>query len=409
MVLAACAGMWGGGILSYTVGLFVEPLQREFGWSRVEIMAGPGITALVCFLGAPFVGAQIDRLGARRLGIGGMIVLGLLVSCLGVVGPNIWSWLFTWFLLACAYCFLLPNIWASSVSGFFHAGRGVAMGITLCGSSLNSLVMPLYCYFLISHFGWRSAFLGLGGFLLIFIVPLLLLFLTSARDQARLGKREQRRSEATRLRDWKRHLLTRRFIQLALGAFLTAAVVPPLVINAVPVLTAGGLSRLDAAAIASLIGFTSILGRVGIGWLLDRIDGRIVAAAVVCLPVITAILLIKAPGSVPVATVAILFLGLALGAESDMVAYLTSRYFKLDHFAMLFGTVTALIALAGSGGPVVLSAVYDHFGSYVPALWATIPLCPLAALLFISLGPYPADANDRSEESRPKLSEATGN
>jgi len=109
----------------------------------------------------------------------------------------------------------------------------------------------------------------------------------------------------------------------------------------------------------------------------------------VCLPVFSSWLLIASPGSATAASAAVLILGLALGAELDLVAYLTSRYFRLENFGLLFGTIGGLITLAGGGGPWVISLVYDFHHSYLPVLWAISPMCLISAALFLFLGPYP--------------------
>jgi len=147
-----------------------------------------------------------------------------------------------------------------------------------------------------------------------------------------------------------------------------------------------------------MLGFAAITGRIIIGLLLDQMEGRVLAAIVVCLPVLTCSLLIATPGSVAGATAAILFLGLALGAEYDIVAYLTSRYFSLQNFGLLFGTLVGITTFAGITGPILLSAVYDSTKSYLPALWIALPLLPISALLFLLLGPYPGAAAIRHRE-----------
>ena len=134
-----------------------------------------------------------------------------------------------------------------------------------------------------------------------------------------------------------------------------------------------------------------------IGVLLDRFPGRLIAAVAVCLPIIGSLVLIAAPGSVPAAAVAVVIFGLALGAELDILAYLTSRYFKVASFGMLFGTIGGFIGLAGATGPVLLNAVYDATRSYELALWGILPVCLLSAMLFLLLGPYP----DQPKSSQP--------
>ena len=107
------------------------------------------------------------------------------------------------------------------------------------------------------------------------------------------------------------------------------------------------------------------------------------------MPIVGSLVLLGSPGSVPAAALAVVIFGLALGAELDILAYLTSRYFKLASFAMLFGTIGGFVGLAGSFGPVMLNTVYDATHSYTLALWGIIPVCLVSAILFLLLGPYP--------------------
>ena len=184
-------------------------------------------------------------------------------------------------------------------------------------------------------------------------------------------------------------MLTRRFLALTLAGFCFALVVVPAVVTMVPLLAANGISTGKAAAIASSVGLASIFGRLNIGLLIDRMPARFVAAGCACLPAVGYGILLARPGSAGAATVAALVLGLALGAELDILAYLVSRYFPIQNFGILFGAIGGFVTLAGSTGPMALNAVYDHTHSYQPALWALLPLCAVAALLFLTLGTYP--------------------
>lgn len=386
VVLAACLGVAAASTHSYSMGLFIEPLQREFGWSRAQISSGPAMTAVAAVLFTPFVGAMVDRIGPRWIAIGGTAAVLGLTCLLPLVGPGIATWYAMWVLLALLTPLVLPNIWATPVAGLFDKGRGLALGLTLAGSGLSSIVTPLLCFWLIDRFGWRTGFVGLAGFWAALALPLALAFLFGPRDQPQVAQAEVARPPAS---DWRGTLMTRRFAMLAAAALLFAAVVPAMVINLVPVLTWSGLPRGEAAGVASLVGVTAIVGRLVIGTLLDRFPARHLALVVTGLPVIACALLLSAHGSLPLATAAALMLGFSLGAEYDIVAYMASRYFPVGSFGLTFGTLAGVIAFAGLSGPMWTNAIYDATGSYQAALQVAMPLCPVAALLFFLLGPYP--------------------
>jgi len=81
-------------------------------------------------------------------------------------------------------------------------------------------------------------------------------------------------------------------------------------------------------------------------------------------------------------------IGLGLGAEADIIAYLLGRYFGLRSFGTAFGFAFGLFVLAGGIGPLLLGVAFDRFGSYRIALVAFCVATALAALIVGGLGPY---------------------
>ena len=390
VVLAACAGMGASTIISYSSSLFIEPLQHDFGWTRAQTMSGHSIASLVGVICAPFTGMFVDRFGPRRLGLAAVIAICSATALFSLAGPNIWGWRALWLPMSLAIILIQPSVWTAAITSFFAAGRGLALAVMLCGGSISSIITPPLTYFLIEHYGWRLAWVGLAAFWATLSVPLIYFFFTSAKDDARLHTTpdvKPPRPPAPSI--WQTGVLTRRFAQLLIAGVGIAGVAVTLGTSVVPLLSSNGLTRAQAAGIASMLGVSAIIGRLSIGALLDRMHGRFLAALSVLLPVAGILILINFPGSVPAASAAVLIFGLSIGAELDIVAYLTSRYFRLENFGFLFGTIAGFIGLAASNGPVLLNAVFDATGSYVPGLWGAIPICILAAAMFLLLGPYP--------------------
>lgn len=390
VVLAAATGMAVASIISYSNGLFIEPLEREFHWSRAQIMSGNSIASTLAVICAPFMGLLVDRIGPRRIGIAAVITVCGALTLFSLTGTGIWQWRALWLPLSLGIILVQPMVWTGAVTSLFSAGRGFALAVTLCGSSIASFTVPKLTDTLIQHFGWRGAWVGLGVFWLALSLPIVLLFFTSARDRERATRRANATARALQRRSiWHSGILTRQFPQLLIAGVAIALVVVTMVVSVVPILSASGIDRSDAAWIAGLVGVTAVIGRLTVGALLDRMDGRIIGAVCVTLPIIGLLILINMSGSVIAASVAILVFGLSLGAELDIIAYLTSRYFGRENFGFLFGTIGGFLGLASGNGPVALNAVYDATGSYIPAMWAAMPLCLLSALLLLLLGPYP--------------------
>jgi MFS family permease len=128
---------------------------------------------------------------------------------------------------------------------------------------------------------------------------------------------------------------------------------------------------------------------LGTGVLLDRCNGALIGAVSFAVPLVAAALWLGFDGTMSSAIVMAATLGISLGAEIDVIAYLTTRYFGLRNFGTVFGTIAGLLAFGGGVGPTLAGIVYDKTHSYDIFVWGTIPIFLLAAAMIGSLGRYP--------------------
>ncbi|WP_167854983.1 MFS transporter [Mangrovimicrobium sediminis] len=389
VVLVGMLGMALGTVHIYSTGVFLAPLEAEFDWSRSQIMFGFTLLTFVGASLAPFVGALIDRCGPRRLALAGILMYCGFLAALSLATANLYSWWGLWMLLALGGLFTKPTMWTAAVSSLFTQGRGLALAVTLCGTGLGSALVPVLSNQLIEHVGWRSSYVALAVICLVLLFPLAYLRFTSAADDARRASSTAAGRVPQPGLGAKQAILSRRFAQLALAAFCITLAIIGLVMNLVPIMSDNGLGRDTAAAIAGAVGVTSIIGRLATGYLLDRLDGNLIGGLVVLAPIVTCLCFIYAPQSVPVALFAVVVLGLALGAELDVVAYLATRHFGLRSFGVVFGCIVSLWSVATGLGPLIASYVYDVSGSYQPALWLFMPLFVVASGLLFTMGRYP--------------------
>jgi MFS family permease len=150
------------------------------------------------------------------------------------------------------------------------------------------------------------------------------------------------------------------------------------------------MDRNTAAAAVGVMGITSIAGRLVTGLLLDRWNGPLIGAVSFGLPVIAACFWLNFDGTLLSAVVIAACLGLSLGAEIDIIAYLSTRYFGLKNYGAIFGTIVGVLAFGGGVGPTLAGLVYDKTHSYGIFAWATMPAFILSAAMIGSLGRYPA-------------------
>ncbi len=389
--LAAALGYSSSVIHIYSIGPFIEPLQQAFGWSRAEITQGISVASIAAAIFCIPMGYLVDRIGPRRVGLIGVLVMSALFALLGTATGTRSNWLSLWAIVALGAIWLQAPVWTSAVSTRFETSRGLAFAITLCGASLSATVFPLLATWLIGVYGWRMAFVVMGGVWAALVFPILLLFFRGANDV------KNKNSESTRISrenlpglTFAEGLRSSALYKLLLaGGFFSFAAIAALV-HFVPILKGAGATPMAAAGTASLIGIFSIVGRLTTGVLLDKFSGHKVGATVFLLPIIMATLLLF-DGANPISqAIAAAALGFTVGSEVDVVAFLASKHFGLKSFGALYGALVMALTLGTAFGPLTAGAVFDHFGNYAPFLQGTIVLMLISAAALLSLGKPPA-------------------
>jgi MFS family permease len=404
--VAAALGYSIGVIHVYSLGAFMEPLQAEFGWSRADTSLGLTIVGIAAAVAALPIGLMVDRLGPRRVGIVGAILMGGAVALLGTATGSLVNWILLWALLAFAAFWVQTTVWTSAVASRFESSRGLALAVTLSGGSVAAAVFPPLATALIDEFDWRGAFIALGALWGTLVLVVVILFFRGAQDEVRnTGGRAPDEAPVAAAAvlpgvTLREGLRSATFYKLLIAAGLFAFTTLGVVVHLVPILRGAGADPLAAAGTASLVGVFSIVGRLGVGYLLDRYPGRVVGACAYLVPILGGALLVV-DGTNPLSqTVAAALFGLTLGAEVDVIAYLASRYFGLKSFGGLFGGLVAALSLGTAFGPLTSGATFDRFGSYEPFLILTMVLMGVSSLTLASLK-SPPDWSVRAPEQGP--------
>ncbi len=374
----------------YAIGPFIEPLQTEFGWSRAQISFGLTISSFISAVFCIPLGMLVDRIGPRRIGLLGVLLMTGAFALLGTATGSKTNWAVLWTLLAFATVGVQATVWTSAVNSRFEKSRGLALAITLSGASLSAALFPVLATWLIGNYGWRIGFSGLSGLWIAVVFPFLLLFFRGAQDQRTTTIAD--RAAAAKLHSGltvAEGLRSPALYKLLLAAGLFSFTAVGTLVHFVPILTGAGTTRLEAAGIAGLIGLFSIIGRLGTGFLLDRFRAQHIGAIAFMLPVIGLSLLVLDAGNPAVQALAAATIGLTLGAEVDVVAYLAAKYFGLKNFGALYGAMVMALSLGTSFGPLTGGAIFDQFGNYVPFLMLNAVLMTLSAIALLSLGAPP--------------------
>ncbi|MEZ4702748.1 MAG: MFS transporter [Rhodothermales bacterium] len=385
-LLASMLGMACGimAITFYTQSLFVEPITREFGWTLGQFYRGFTIMMVAGLITAPITGFLVDRLGPRPVGIAGLIGHA---ACYGLLSLNTGSltyWYAGFFLLAVFSAGSLPIAWLRIVASWFDRRLGLAIGVTMAASGLMAVAAPPIVESLIEAYGWRGAYRALGGGALLLSLPVVLAWLHPG-DAAQLASDRHDDPGMTVVEALKTYKFWALCIALALSVL---AVVGP-VSNLVPLMTHYGMPRAEAARLASILGAHVILGRLMVGTLFDRYWAPGVAAIFLVLPLPAIVLVATTPLSSTLAIAAAMTLGLATGAELDIIAYLTRIYFGRRHYGSIYGALFAFFTVASGLAPMIYGQAFDAFATYTGILLLSALLLFAAVALILSLGKTP--------------------
>jgi MFS family permease len=387
--IAAALGYATSVLHVYSIGPFIAPLHQEFGWTRAQITAGITVSSIISAIGCIPVGMLVDRIGPRVVGLIGVLAMAAAFSLLSTASGDPTNWLALWGVMAIGTFFVQATVWTSAVASRFEASRGFAFAITLSGASVAATTFPMLATWLIGAHGWRTAFVAMAGIWAALVFPLLFVFFRGACDKSRARRALPDvlavRTGVTFAEGLRSPALYKLLIACALFSFTLIAAM----VHFVPILTDAGATPLKAAGIASLIGLFSIVGRLSTGLLLDRFAGHRVGAVAFLIPIIACVLLLL-DGANPVSQAfAAAAIGLTIGSEVDVIAYLAAKHFGLKNFGALYGVMQIALACGTAFGPLAAASVFDHYGSYSPFLMLTIALLATSAASLFSLGQPP--------------------
>jgi predicted MFS family arabinose efflux permease len=346
----------------YSLGSFIAPLQAEFGWGRGDIASSFLYTTVVLAIIAPLLGLLVDRIGVRPVALVSIPLFAGTLVLLSRFSGSLGSFHALFALAALVGGGATPINYTRAVNASFDHARGIALGISLAGIGVAAIALPVMLVQVNAAHGWRTGFLVLAGLALV-PWPFVLLGLRSPPPVQRQKTARVGAGDA---------LTTGVFWTMAIGFAAVAIAVSALIVHMMPLLRDAGLDAMSAARTASLIGIGVLVGRIGIGWLIDRIFAPHVAGVMFAVTAVGCLLLVE--GGPALAPVAALAIGLSLGAEVDLMAYLTARYFGMARYAFVYGIIYSLFALGGAVGPTLAGIVFDRTGTYDTVIWGAVSL-----------------------------------
>jgi MFS family permease len=388
--IAGAMGYATGSIFIYGLGSYIQPLTHEFGWTVTQVTVGLTIAILSQAVASVPIGMAVDHFGSRRFALVGVLIVPAGFALLGTATGSHANWYLLWGLIALLELSVQSTVWSSAVASRFSVSRGMALAVSLCGGSLSAAALPWLGATLIESFGWRHAFILEAAIVCAVVAPIIYLFFHGAGDRRKSVTPEPKSTPRPEYPGvtFLEGLRSSIYLRLILASLLYTFTAMALVVLYVPLLTSSGIAKLDAAKIAGLIGVVSIGGRLATGFLLDRFRGSYVGAVALILPALGCVVLLATHGTVAGAVSAAVLIGAALGAEVDVIVYLTAQHFGLKNFGALYGGTLIALAVGSSVGPLMAARIFDTYGTYTAFLWLTV-VCTTAGSLALASLPQP--------------------
>ena len=376
-------------LFAYTNSAFAPHLIAEFGWSRAQF-ALIGMATLTTLFVLPFVGRFTDQVGVRKVA-----VIGTVLVPLGFVAYALQNGNFAWYvavftLVLAVGSMTSPLVYTRLVAENFERATGLALTVINCFPAALAIVLIPLLNLWIEHFGWRSAYLALGGLTLAAGLGAIALIPPRPAAKGEPSDGAPRTAAVgqpapTARADYGTIMSKRVFWIIFLGMFLCLLQTPLHSTQMNLMLVDNGITAQTAANIVPLYALGTIVGRIACGLALDRFATPPVTTLSMILPALGFALLGSDLNSVPLIAGAMFLIGLSIGAESDLISFLVARYFKLRIYATTLSLLYCVSFLASAIGAVAISWTLATWGSFSPYLFAVSVSVGLGSLLFLIL------------------------
>jgi MFS family permease len=392
LVVGACffISLYTGGVVFYGFTAIFEPLAAKFDWSYAQISLAASLRGLESGLLAPLIGMLVDRWGPRRLLFSGAIITTLGLILLSRV-TSLGMFYGAFALLAIGMSTSSSTVLMTAVANWFRRKIGIATGIMICGYGCSGLLVPVIVR-LIDAYELETAITILAIGLLAICLPLSLLVRHKPEQYGYLPDGEEEKimtpnNSSAQAEIVEADIGTRQalkshtFWHIALALLCQAMILSTVITHVMPYLSSINIPRARSSLIAMAIPLTSISGRLGLGWLGDRLDKRRVIAAAFAM--ISGGLLCFAFASPEATWLLVLFLilfGIGYGGNNTLRGSAVREFFGRRNFGAIHGLVIGIMMVGSITGPPLAGWVFDNWGSYQP-IWFAFTGLAVAALL----------------------------
>lgn len=378
-------------------GIVIRPLQAEFAWSRAEVSAATSVLLLVAGFMSIILGSVGDRFGPRVV----MTVCGILfgTGCLLTsLVNNIWQLYLFYGVIVGIGVSGSDVILLSTIARWFIKSRGVISGTVKVGTGVGILSMPLLASWLVSVYGWRTNYLVLGSLGFVSVV-LLAQFLR--RDPAQVGQLPNGGKSGITIEagsnesglSFREAVRTGQFWMLCAAFFTIGLVTNTILVHIAPhtldIIDPQALNpevSAKAALVLSIIGGTSIAGRLVMGNTADRFGNK--RAMTVCFVILViSMVWLQFANQLWMIYLFSTVYGFAHGGFFALMSPIVAGLFGTRYQGILLGSIIFTDAVGGAIGPLVAGYLFDIMDSYQVAFLIFLGVSVVGLVLISLLKP----------------------
>jgi len=366
------------GSSNYAFGLFIDPLEQEFGWEHLQISASLSFMA-VGSIAAPFLGRLMDRHGARPMMVWALLIFGL-SYVLRPLMSQLWHWYALSFLQFVIFSGATSLPAGRLVGIWFQESRGRVMGITLMGNNFGGFTVPIIVGFVITAASWQAGFVVIGiiAFVLAFLA-LVTVHEHPVRIEESPGRDDMTADATLQGLTVSQALRTRAFYAMTLAVMLGSFTYTTILAHVSAHLNAEGMSENTVPLALSLLAAFGMGGKLLFGYLAERISAGRALMVSLSGQTVFVLLMVWYPES-PLVWVWVPMFGLHMGAFGALVPLLAQENFGLRYFGSISGLSSMLTVVPYALGPLLAGASFDREGSYGPAFIIVAVLFGIAVI-----------------------------
>lgn len=387
-------------------GIFLKPMADTFNWNRADVSLLSTLAMVGVTICSPFVGRVADARGWNQV-----IAVSIFLFFVGLLAIAVAPASLAYIVVAGLFIGIGGAAttavgYNSVIAHVFDRRLGLALGLAMTGSGIGSIIVPMLSGKLLTLMSWREACAVVAmGSLVIGLLAHQMIFRNSITKPALSNARHpgekiaSDKGAVTRGGGLADAIKNYRFWLIGITGTMISIMSVGAFVHMASHFSDRGFNPAMAAQFVGLYGLGLSLGRIAVGFIIDRMFAPGVAFAVFLFGGAGFLLLsLPAPQPLWVLSLAAILIGIAGGAEGDLIPFFVRKYFGLNAFGAIYGAMFACFTTGSALGPFLYGLSFDLLNSYVPIFTISAILSCICALLILTLGRYPRQSGLRPDQ-----------